>query len=279
MAMTLISDTVSLIQRGDYSPVVRDRINRLIREADRLFSIGSIRKRCQQAMIAFFDGKQPSQFANWGTQLYEDREFRFALSLSLTYKSTMDEMLQWAKGCIDEYLLVEIQEERARWIEEFARIKFASRWYQMKDDDVAWRVFSKNVPYGEAGKEEEIKQFFDTLDRICILTDILTGHAKEYGLELGNSKLQQQEMQEKQDNPDLVNKLKPIFYNNEDNVNLFLKEISGMQPNDITDLVNRWVKDKRISDYGSSRKGDLWKILHEAELYPRTIQNWNRRVQ
>ncbi len=77
-----------------------------------------------------------------------------------------------------------------------------------------------------------------------------------------------------------INKLLlPIFFNNEDNVRLFLEEIAGMQPNDITDLVNQWVKEKRISDYGSSRKGDLWKILHEAELYPRTIQNWNRRVQ
>ena len=78
---------------------------------------------------------------------------------------------------------------------------------------------------------------------------------------------------------DLVEKLKPIFFNNENDVRLFLKEISGMKPNSITDLVNMWVKDKKISDYGSSRKGDLWKILHDAKLYPRTIQNWNRRVQ
>jgi len=77
---------------------------------------------------------------------------------------------------------------------------------------------------------------------------------------------------------DLVEKLKPLFFNNENDVKLFLKEISGMQPNNITDLVNTWVQDKRISDYGSSRKGDLWKILHDAKLYPRTIQNWNRRV-
>lgn len=77
---------------------------------------------------------------------------------------------------------------------------------------------------------------------------------------------------------DLVEKLKPIFFNNENDVRLFLKEISGMQPNNITDLVNTWVQDKRISDYGSSRKGDLWKILYDAKLYPRTIQNWNRRV-
>ena len=47
---------------------------------------------------------------------------------------------------------------------------------------------------------------------------------------------------------------------------------------DITDLVNRWVKERRISDYGNSRKGDLWAILYDAGLYPKSRQNWNRRV-
>ena len=54
--------------------------------------------------------------------------------------------------------------------------------------------------------------------------------------------------------------------------------IKGMAPNDITDLVNRWVKERRISDYGNSRKGDLWAILYDAGLYPKSRQNWNRRV-
>ena len=89
----------------------------------------------------------------------------------------------------------------------------------------------------------------------------------------------EQDEPEVEPNVDLVEKLKPLFYNNKAEVRLFLKEISGMKPNSITDLVNIWVKDKKISDYGSSRKGDLWKILHEAKLYSRTIQNWNRRVQ
>ena len=80
------------------------------------------------------------------------------------------------------------------------------------------------------------------------------------------------------DDAELVEKLKPIFYNNEADVRLFLKEISGMKPGDITDLLNRWVKDKRISDYGYSRKGVLWEILNKAGLYPKSRQNWNRRV-
>ena len=80
------------------------------------------------------------------------------------------------------------------------------------------------------------------------------------------------------DNEDLTKRLKPIFYNNEDDVEIFLKEIKGMPPNDITDLVNRWVKEKRISNYGNSRKGDLWTMLNDAGLYSKSRQNWNRRV-
>ena len=77
---------------------------------------------------------------------------------------------------------------------------------------------------------------------------------------------------------DLVKKLKPLFFNNENDVRLFLKEISGMKDKDITDLVNRWVHDKRISDYGNSRKGVLWGILNNAGLYTKSLQNWCRRV-
>ena len=77
---------------------------------------------------------------------------------------------------------------------------------------------------------------------------------------------------------DTLSMLKPIFYNNEAEVRQFLKEIEGMPHNDITDLVNKWVREKRISDYGNSRKGTLWSILYEAGLYNKSKQNWNRRV-
>ena len=77
---------------------------------------------------------------------------------------------------------------------------------------------------------------------------------------------------------EVVEKLRPIFFNNENDVRLFIKEIAGMPSNDVTDLVNRWVEGKRISDYGNSRKGVLWEILKRAGLYTKSRQNWNRRV-
>ena len=173
-----------LIPRGDYSPVVRDRINRLKQDADRLFSLGAVRKRCQQALVQFYANLKPEPYVDLRTQLSNNREYRFAQSLTLTYRSTNDRLVQWAKGCMSEYLLQEAIEERERWIENFSRIKIASRWYQMKDDDEAWRVFSQNIPYDDADREKEIDEFFETLDILCILTDVINGHAAEYGLDV-----------------------------------------------------------------------------------------------
>ena len=171
-----------MMTQNDISPALQARIDRLLNHADSLFALGNIRERCQAAIKVFHEDKQPSPFATWGVMLRDNREYRFALSLVLTYTSTRDEIIQLVKGCLEEYLLQEVKEERERQIEFFARMKIASRWYQMKDDDQAWRVFAQNIPYGEKDREEEIRLFFETLDRICILTDILTGHAAEYGL-------------------------------------------------------------------------------------------------
>lgn len=168
--------------QNDISSALQARVNRLQKDANRLFALGNIRERCQTAIKMFHEDMQPSPFTPWGAMLRDNREYRFALSLTLTYTSTKDEIIQLVRGCQEEYLLQEVEEERERQIEDFARMKIASRWYQMKDDDLAWRVFAQNIPYGEKDREEDIRQFFEVLDRICILTDILMGHAAEYGL-------------------------------------------------------------------------------------------------
>ncbi len=79
--------------------------------------------------------------------------------------------------------------------------------------------------------------------------------------------------------PGLKEELMPIFFSEEDKVNEFLTKIKGMKDRDITDLVNDWVKRKLISDYGNSRKGDLWSILKKYSLYSKTKQNWCKRVK
>ncbi|UKK61329.1 hypothetical protein L6468_10050 [Prevotella communis] len=105
----------------------------------------------------------------------------------MTYLSTKNEIVKWANGCADEYLLDEVMGWRQNLIEDFTQKKLASRWYQMKDDNLWWRKFAYNIPFNDADREEEIESFFILLDKICILTDILQGHAEEYGVDVDYS--------------------------------------------------------------------------------------------
>lgn len=75
----------------------------------------------------------------------------------------------------------------------------------------------------------------------------------------------------------VILQLQSVFYNESDAMDFYLK-IRFMSTNSITELVNKWVKERKISDLGNSRKGVLWKILHDAGLYTKSKQNWCRRV-
>lgn len=75
---------------------------------------------------------------------------------------------------------------------------------------------------------------------------------------------------------EIVCKLKPIFFGDEEEVNRFLLDIQGMKSKQITDRVNLLVKDNVISDL--SRKRDLWKVLHDFGLYDKSESNWNSQV-
>lgn len=134
--------------------------------------------------------------------------------------------------------------------------------------------------FGKLTSEQHIKMFEYDVQMKQIHEDmrkLMKEHEEDELKEEKEMKEKATEETQRVDN-DKVQKLKPLFYNNEDNVKRFLKEIDSMPPNNITDLVNQWVKDKLISDYGNSRKGELWDILNKAGLYTKSRQNWNRRV-
>ena len=52
--------------------------------------------------------------------------------------------------------------------------------------------------------------------------------------------------------------------------------IKGAKPTQITELVKRMVKERKISD--ASCHKDLWQLLHDAGLYPPTNRNWNTQI-
>lgn len=74
-----------------------------------------------------------------------------------------------------------------------------------------------------------------------------------------------------------IDKLKPIFFGIEQEAREFLVAIQGMKPIQITEQVNRLVTDGKISEL--SRKRILYSILHEANLYEPSEQNWCSQVK
>lgn len=75
---------------------------------------------------------------------------------------------------------------------------------------------------------------------------------------------------------DIAEKLKHIFYGQIEEAKNFLIGIQGLKPTEITAKVNELVGAKIISD--RSHKHDLWKVLNDAGLYLPTESNWNQQV-
>ena len=76
---------------------------------------------------------------------------------------------------------------------------------------------------------------------------------------------------------DVVEKLKPMFYGQIEDAKAFLVSIQGMKPTQITDKVNQLVSEKKISDLSKHR--DLWKVLHDCGIYDKSESNWNQQVK
>ena len=76
---------------------------------------------------------------------------------------------------------------------------------------------------------------------------------------------------------DIVEKLKPMFFSDENNAISVLRNIQGMKPTQITDLVNKLVEERKLSDLSCHR--DLYTVLHDCGIYDRSESNWNQQIK
>ena len=173
---------ISFIGNSHYTEARQQRMMRLQTEANRLFSIRTVRESCHTAIASCSQQPLADVALQGGSSEYW--VYHFAQNLISTFEPVKREIIRWTRGCQPQYLFQEAHELREEYIEKFAQIKIASRWYQMIDDDQTWRIFAQNIPFGESGREDEINLFFKTLNNICILTDILMGYAGEYGIDV-----------------------------------------------------------------------------------------------
>ena len=86
----------------------------------------------------------------------------------------------------------------------------------------------------------------------------------------------EQEAPASEQDTDIVAQLKPMFFGSEADAKSFLTSVQGMKPTQITALVSKLVKEKKISDLSCHR--DLYKVLNDCGIYTRTESNWNAQV-
>ena len=79
------------------------------------------------------------------------------------------------------------------------------------------------------------------------------------------------------DEQDVIDRLKPMFYGDAENAKAFLQSIQGMKPTQITEKVNHLVGERKISDMSKHR--DLWKVLRDCGIYDKSETNWNRQIR
>ena len=145
----------------------QEKYKKLVTEADSIFLIGWLRDRL----------REPGQIRG-------DQERLFAEALCRPYPNILSEM----KGLLDNpfrelNVFEELEDLRAGLIWDFVQMKIGSTWYLVKEeDDESWRAFVHRVPFVDELRRDEIEKFFQTLYQICMITDILAGHASEHGL-------------------------------------------------------------------------------------------------
>jgi hypothetical protein len=178
-----------------FSPVMQHRVEMMLRNANMLFSIGWLRKRLWTELGRRISEIPATEYENYGRWLRNHFEIRFILEFLSAYQKSLASIRQIIGNAYDtQNPLEELMEDREELIREFACMPLSKTWNCVKDDDESWHQFAHRFPFGDPGKKEEIDRFFEILDRISIITDILCRRAKEYGLEIDYSSMPDSKM-------------------------------------------------------------------------------------
>ena len=76
---------------------------------------------------------------------------------------------------------------------------------------------------------------------------------------------------------ELAKSISGIFFGNVAEAEIFISKIEHMRDKEITDLVNQYIRQRKIND--ARCRIDLWKPLHDAGKYHATIDNWRKQVR
>lgn len=84
------------------------------------------------------------------------------------------------------------------------------------------------------------------------------------------------ENEEEKNNDIVLEELTPFFYGDEAEAKHFMQMIRGMRGQDITQLVNRLLRENKLSD--RSYLKPLWMVLNRHGLYKNAYSTWAANV-
>lgn len=188
------------VQSGSdiFSQAMQRRMDMMLQNANTLFSLGWLRKRLWNELGSRISEVPATEFYNYSRVLQGSYESRFMWEfLSACQKSLSD-----IKRIIDNAYdgndpIDELMEDREELIREFARMPLSKTWECVKDDDQSWRNFARRMPLNGPGKRQGVARFFETLDRISIITDIACRRADEYGLDVDYSSMETDDLEQR----------------------------------------------------------------------------------
>lgn len=176
---------------NNFSQPMQRRMEMMQRNADRLFSIGWLRKRLWKELTSIVQTTAATEYADYRSVLRGSFEMRFAWEFLSVCQKSLSQVKRVLENAYDDTdPLQELMIERESLIDEFACLPLSRTWEYVKDDNDSWRKFARRIPLGDQMKQADITAFFELLDRISLMTDILCGRAAKYGLEVDYSSLE-----------------------------------------------------------------------------------------
>ena len=112
----------------------------------------------------------------------------FVYRLFMTYQSSLPDIVNLINGTAPQALENKLTQLRKDLMDDFCdsgKSKLGSEWMQnmVKPEHIKFMDYHLLNDRATIGEEDE-RQFFYTLDKICIITDILNGNARKYGLDV-----------------------------------------------------------------------------------------------
>jgi hypothetical protein len=146
------------------------------------------------------DVKQPLN--TFCDSLRHQCEKRFVWAFIESHRSSLKEILDMRNGLFeDEDFGIMLFEERERLIEEFSSMHLSLRWAHVnrgmnkKKPSDSWRTFAANLDFNRPEGEQQLRRFLYLLDKICLITSLLTDRATDIGLEVNLVKYKRARLQ------------------------------------------------------------------------------------